>query len=785
MSETWQADRIASRRVSSAPSDRRARCGGLAVEVGHQPDRVRQRRRPRRRRRRPCSRRAGTSTGPAGGSAPARRSGSAAARTCPSRWSRRRGRADPAGTGRSRRGPSAVRPERGDEPVARRRDHARLRRRRRPSRRPGGGQVEEPDVAAAARSRRSTGTRPARSRANCAAAREREPVDQHGLPIGGGLPAEDAEVTGLPGEPQDGVDGHREVLDRVGRGQGQRPRRPGPPAEPRRAARPAVGPRPPPASRGARPVPARSPGGGPPPGGDAGQPGVQRLVVLLGRAAPVGMPDVHGSGVEVRQPPGPRPVARAGRRRAGGRGRPRPGRAGPSSWASDAVQDPDASARAARCTASPPPAAEVDDRRARAARVSGRRAPSGSIRVTPTVAGARPEPDGQRVGVAAAPAPQQLGAPSGGRRSASPGRDGPPRRRGRRRAPRRRAGPPRRAARGRGRPRPAGRCAGPTSGRTARCPGRRPGSAGRRTGRSGRRSSQAMSTPPTAGSATATQASRRRGGGCRGRGKDTSTSGRGVVSAPGPGAAAAGPPGAGSRAADGAAGPGDGHGARPEPQHRPGRPAHGSLVELAVVQPAAVGRRQVGDGDRPATDVHLHVPAGDVRVVEPDGGLAAPAEDVPALTEREGAAGVGSAHDVQLQGAGAGAAPARAEPAGRSPSTAPCASSASGERRVVGEPGRARPQAGDLDARVAGRARAARPPAVASSAAVTSTSTVPVGADERPAPAGAHGRRLGPSGRRSPRDLTGEPAPAGPVGSRPVDNGRPVDRAADGARGPP
>jgi hypothetical protein len=65
--------------------------------------------------------------------------------------------------------------------------------------------------------------------------------------------------------------------------------------------------------------------------------------------------------------------------------------------------------------------------------------------------------------------------------------------------------------------------------------------------------SHAMSTPPTAGRATATHANRRRGGGSGGRGKATSTSARGLLKRcdgrtysrpPGPGStAAAGPPG--------------------------------------------------------------------------------------------------------------------------------------------------------------------------------------------------------------------------------------------------
>ena len=197
---------------------------------------------------------------------------------------------------------------------------------------------------------------------------------------------------------------------------------------------------------------------------------------------------------------------------------------------------------------------------------------------------------------------------------------------------------------------------------------------------------------------------------------------------------------------------------RPHPQHRPRRPAHRSLVQVPAVQPAAVRRRQVGDGDLPSTDVHRDVAAGDVRVLELDRGLAAPAQDVPALTERDGPTGVGSAHDVQLQGAGADARrPARHRPP--DPSTAPCASSGA----VSGVSSRSR-----VDPAHTELAPGSRPswgmtsPSDASSAAVTSTSAappvpVPVPSDESPAPGGAHGGRLGrrDSGHRA--ILTGDP----------------------------
>ena len=163
----------------------------------------------------------------------------------------------------------------------------------------------------------------------------------------------------------------------------------------------------------------------------------------------------------------------------------------------------------------------------------------------------------------------------------------------------------------------------------------------------------------------------------------------------------------------GTAGPGDGDGTRPEAQHRPRRPAHRSLVQIPVVEPGPVGRRQVGDGDLPASDVDRGVASGDVGIVEPDGGLATPAEHVPALTERKGATRVGSAHDVQLQGAGAVARRAAGHGPAH-PEHRPVRQLGRGERHVVAQPRRARPEPRHLDCRArgtagAGPARASRP----------------------------------------------------------------------------
>ena len=287
----------------------------------------------------------------------------------------------------------------------------------------------------------------------------------------------------------------------------------------------------------------------------------------------------------------------------------------------------------------------------------------------------------------------------------------------------------------------------------------------------GRRvSSHAMSTPPTAGRATATHARRRRGGGAGGRGNGDSTSTAGGIMRgrrPEPDGARPAPA---PSARGGCARSGEGDGGRAQAEDRPGRPR----TRLGATRSAPSRRLPLVEPRsatviRSAADVHGDVPAGDVGIVERNGRVAAAAEHVPTLAERERAPGVRTAHDVQLQRAG----PRRrgtARGSGRpSPRTAPWPSAGAVSGRSSAQPGACRPEAVDRHGR-GPRASAAehvgeRCPR---RAAVSSTSTRPGGADERPAPRDG---AVGPRGDRSRRDRDrGRRRPGPPA--RPVDNGR-------------
>ena len=183
-----------------------------------------------------------------------------------------------------------------------------------------------------------------------------------------------------------------------------------------------------------------------------------------------------------------------------------------------------------------------------------------------------------------------------------------------------------------------------------------------------------MRTPPTAGSAIATQARRRRGGAAGGRGNAISVSAAGVVIR-GVGRNRIRPAGLASSDAAAPAGTGDSHGARAQAEDRSGRPVPRLPVEHGLVESAAVGGTEIGHGDRPTADLDGDVPPGHVRVVEPHGharcharGRAGPARGArpaPHPDHRRRAAPMHSR-------SGRRSMPGTGPP---SPSTAPCASS--------------------------------------------------------------------------------------------------------------
>ena len=145
-------------------------------------------------------------------------------------------------------------------------------------------------------------------------------------------------------------------------------------------------------------------------------------------------------------------------------------------------------------------------------------------------------------------------------------------------------------------------------------------------------SSQAMRTPPTAGSAIATQARRRRGGAAGGRGNAISVSVAGALIR-GVGRSRIRP--AGPDSSDAAAPPGPATVTALAPRRRiaPVGQFRGSPSRTRVVESAAVGGAEIGHGDRPTADLDGDVPPGHVGVVEPHGHVAATPEDVPALPE--------------------------------------------------------------------------------------------------------------------------------------------------------
>jgi hypothetical protein len=107
-----------------------------------------------------------------------------------------------------------------------------------------------------------------------------------------------------------------------------------------------------------------------------------------------------------------------------------------------------------------------------------------------------------------------------------------------------------------------------------------------------------------------------------------------------------------------AGGTAEGHRGGAQPQDLTVVPGSRTAVELHLVQPAAVARSEVGDGDGSAAHPHRDVLARDVGVGEPDPGRAAAPENVPTLTERNGPPRLRTSDHVQLQRAGRAAATA-------------------------------------------------------------------------------------------------------------------------------
>ena len=454
-----------------------------------------------------------------------------------------------------------------------------------------------------------------------------------------------------------------------------------------------------------------------------------------------------------------------------------PGACRAASWATTAGSTPSAPLPGPD-DGQPPPA-----RRSTATgRSGGRHAARGCRRPSdpgdPRRARAAAHPDGERVGVAAGAGSTAGACAVGRRRRARPGPGGAPRPPARR-PPAASASRPSRGASTSARVRRGSRRRGAPPRppvRRPRCHRHQRAEQRRRTGTWACAAATAMSTPADRGQATATQA-RRRGGRRLGRPREGHLASRraaGGIREIGrtqhaalrrsPCTAA----GALRRAGDGQRA-----GAQAQDGARPARSA--AAVEVTAVEPAAVGRPQVGDGD-PTRGRPRRRRAAGTRRGRPAGcsaSLPRP-EHVAALAQWHGPARLGPADRRAAPGRSTARAPVASGPGRPGPRTAPWASSGAVSGRSSGSRERGRPQPG----------RPARPSAAASAGRTSPRrSLVPRGdldVDARPRQRCSvqhAGRRGGRSERAEGGGHARHRGVAGTV-TGPAVSGDPVDNAA-------